>query len=92
MTRQHRALTASHIQNHKELVNGLGDPPGGRAAFRRTYSSNSIKIRSVEVRPSSFQKLKMLGKGDVGRVYLVREKKTDKLYAMKSTLHHSCLI
>lgn len=25
----------------------------------------------------------MLGKGDVGRVYLVREKKTDKLFAMK---------
>lgn len=25
----------------------------------------------------------MLGKGDVGRVYLVREKKTGKLYAMK---------
>lgn len=25
----------------------------------------------------------MLGKGDVGRVYLVREKKTSKLYAMK---------
>ena len=25
----------------------------------------------------------MLGKGDVGRVYLVREKKTKKLYAMK---------
>ena len=25
----------------------------------------------------------MLGKGDVGRVYLVREQKTDKLYAMK---------
>ena len=33
--------------------------------------------------PSSFLKIKMLGKGDVGRVYLVREKKTDKLYAMK---------
>jgi len=25
----------------------------------------------------------MLGKGDVGRVYLVREKKTHKLFAMK---------
>jgi len=25
----------------------------------------------------------MLGKGDVGRVYLVREKKTNKLFAMK---------
>ncbi|KAG1715922.1 hypothetical protein ID866_1211 [Astraeus odoratus] len=55
----------------------------GKAAFRRTYSSNSIKVRSVEVGPSSFLKVKMLGKGDVGRVYLVREKKTDKLYAMK---------
>jgi len=25
----------------------------------------------------------MLGRGDVGKVYLVREKKTDKLFAMK---------
>lgn len=55
----------------------------GKVAFRRTYSSNSIKVRQVEVGPSSFVKIKMLGKGDVGRVYLVREKKTDKLYAMK---------
>lgn len=33
--------------------------------------------------PSSFQKIKLLGKGDVGKVYLVREKKTEKLFAMK---------
>jgi len=84
-TRQHRALTASSVQRHKDAVNGLGEPPG-RAAFRRTYSSNSIKVRSVEVRPSSFQKIKMLGRGDVGKVYLVREKKTDKLFAMKGRL------
>ncbi|KAG9296249.1 hypothetical protein G9A89_014841 [Geosiphon pyriformis] len=51
--------------------------------FRRTYSSNSIKIKSVEVGPSSFQKIKLLGKGDVGKVYLVTEKKSGKLYAMK---------
>lgn len=39
---------------------------------------------------SSFQKIKLLGKGDVGKVYLVREKKTDKLFAMKgaSSLCH----
>jgi protein-serine/threonine kinase len=37
----------------------------------------------VEVTPSSFQKIKLLGKGDVGKVYLVREKKTEKLFAMK---------
>lgn len=56
---------------------------GARASFKRTYSSNSIKVKDVEVGPSSFSKVKMLGKGDVGKVYLVREKKTEKLYAMK---------
>ncbi|GLB33634.1 putative serine/Threonine protein kinases, catalytic domain [Lyophyllum shimeji] len=65
-----------------QLSSGLAEGPG-KVAFRRTYSSNSIKVRQVEVGPSSFVKVKMLGKGDVGRVYLVREKKTDKLFAMK---------
>ncbi|KAH8705147.1 putative serine/threonine protein kinase (Nrc-2) [Talaromyces proteolyticus] len=53
------------------------------AAFRRTYSSNSIKVRNVEVGPGSFDKIKLIGKGDVGKVYLVREKKSNRLYAMK---------
>ncbi|KAH9938406.1 Pkinase-domain-containing protein [Fomitopsis serialis] len=61
--------------------NGADGP--GRVAFRRTYSSHSIKVKSVEVGPQSFQKIKMLGRGDVGKVYLVREKKTGKLFAMK---------
>jgi protein-serine/threonine kinase len=56
-------------------------------AFRRTYSSNSIKVRNVEVGPSSFEKIKLLGKGDVGKVYLVREKKSSRLYAMKGPPH-----
>ena len=54
-------------------------------AFRRTYSSNSIKVRDVEVGPGSFDKIKLIGKGDVGKVYLVREKKSSRLYAMKGT-------
>lgn len=57
------------------------------AAFRRTYSSNSIKVRNVEVGPGSFDKIKLIGKGDVGKVYLVREKKSNRLYAMKGTLN-----
>lgn len=56
-------------------------------AFRRTYSSNSIKVRNVEVGPGSFDKIKLIGKGDVGKVYLVREKKSSRLYAMKGKLH-----
>lgn len=55
-------------------------------AFRRTYSSNSIKVRSVEVGPGSFDKIKLIGKGDVGKVYLVREKKSSRLYAMKGSI------
>jgi len=31
----------------------------------------------------SFQKLKLIGKGDVGKVYLVKHKESGKLYAMK---------
>ncbi|CAD6449160.1 c9d2fb60-e0d8-4ba7-94e2-67f61e6e0b8a [Sclerotinia trifoliorum] len=60
-------------------------PPSLRnnPAFRRTYSSNSIKVRDVEVGPGSFDKIKLIGKGDVGKVYLVREKKSSRLYAMK---------
>ncbi|KAJ3566017.1 hypothetical protein NP233_g7273 [Leucocoprinus birnbaumii] len=66
----------------KDRPNGTNETPG-KLAFKRTYSSNSIKIREVEVGPSDFLKVRMLGKGDVGRVYLVREKKSHKLFAMK---------
>ncbi|KAH8824730.1 Pkinase-domain-containing protein [Flagelloscypha sp. PMI_526] len=43
------------------IANGLSDGPG-KQPFRRTYSSNSIKV---------------------SQVYLVKEKKTEKLFAMK---------
>ncbi|TGJ85391.1 hypothetical protein E0Z10_g3340 [Xylaria hypoxylon] len=61
----------------------LPPPSQSTLAFRRTYSSNSIKVRTVEVGPASFDKIKLIGKGDVGKVYLVREKKSTRLYAMK---------
>ena len=68
-------------------TDGLPPPglPRHALAFRRTYSSNSIKVRNVEVGPSSFDKIKLIGKGDVGKVYLVQEKKSSRLYAMKGT-------
>ncbi|KAH4180803.1 hypothetical protein HBI52_212180 [Parastagonospora nodorum] len=69
------------------VENGGSIPSPGQirqsVAFRRTYSSNSIKVRNVEVGPGSFDKIKLIGKGDVGKVYLVREKKSSRLYAMK---------
>ncbi|KAL2255317.1 hypothetical protein VTK26DRAFT_3624 [Humicola hyalothermophila] len=64
-------------------LGALPPPSQSSLAFRRTYSSNSIKVRNVEVGPQSFDKIKLIGKGDVGKVYLVREKKSSRLYAMK---------
>lgn len=72
---------------------GALQPPNLRnaMAFRRTYSSNSIKVRNVEVGPGSFDKIKLIGKGDVGKVYLVREKKSSRLYAMKGSYFATCV-
>ncbi|KAJ5747381.1 uncharacterized protein N7511_009077 [Penicillium nucicola] len=67
----------------KDLVLAVPTIGVDNASFRRTYSSNSIKVRNVEVGPASFDKIKLIGKGDVGKVYLVREKKSSRLYAMK---------
>ncbi|KAK9434514.1 kinase-like domain-containing protein [Lipomyces doorenjongii] len=69
---------ANSVSDSSKLV-----PPALPTSFRRTYSSSSIKVGNVEVGPASFDKVKLLGKGDVGKVYLVREKKTSRLYAMK---------
>ncbi|KAF7725874.1 hypothetical protein EC973_009206 [Apophysomyces ossiformis] len=86
--KQQSALQKMKIHSNSEAVlasvPNLHEPHLQRMrSFRRTYSSNSIKVRQVEVGPSSFVKLRMLGKGDVGRVYMVKQKATDKLYAMK---------
>ena len=74
-------------KEHLDLVLPVSNLSPGKiresVAFRRTYSSNSIKVRNVEVGPGSFDKIKLIGKGDVGKVYLVREKKSSRLYAMK---------
>ncbi len=78
---------ASGLQDD-DTLGALPAPKPTNAAFRRTYSSNSIKVRNVEVSPSSFDKIKLIGKGDVGKVYLVREKKSNRLYAMKGMPHH----
>ena len=49
----------------------------------RTRATVRIRTGELTVSPSSFSSVKLLGKGDVGRVYLVQEQKTRTLYAMK---------
>ncbi|KAI5293428.1 serine/threonine protein kinase, AGC, partial [Ascosphaera acerosa] len=80
------AAAASSAASEKDDEVAALPTPGqirSELAYRRMYSSNSIKVRNVEVGPGSFEKIKLIGKGDVGKVYLVREKKYGRLYAMK---------
>jgi len=42
-----------------------------------------VTPKTGRVTAEAFQRLKLIGKGDVGKVYLVRHKETQKVYAMK---------
>lgn len=79
-------LTPTSMTPFSTTSSSAGSRPltrAGMAAIRRTYSSNSMKVHKISVGPKSFTKIKLLGKGDVGKVYLVRQKDSGKLYAMK---------
>ena len=73
-------LPEKHLPSSTSPPKFLSQPP---VSVRRTYSSNSIKVKDVAVGPNSFEKIRLLGMGDVGKVYLVREKTTRRLFAMK---------
>lgn len=49
----------------------------------RMYLTAATKVVDAQVDSHCFEKIRLLGKGDVGKVYLVREKALSKLYAMK---------
>lgn len=74
-------------ENEFDLNKHIGElniPRETKAISRgRVYSSSSTKITDVKVNQHSFTKIKVLGKGDVGKVFLVRENASNKLYAMK---------
>ncbi|KAI8087919.1 kinase-like domain-containing protein [Gilbertella persicaria] len=86
---------SSFVSSYSIQNNKLSPPPpscsnytlnqclSNKNLHRRSYAANSVKKRQLEVGPSSFTKIRMLGKGDVGRVYLVKQKGTDRTMAMK---------
>ena len=50
------------------------------------YISNKVSLKSDEeklISSNDFEQLKIIGSGSFGRVYLVKNKKNNKLYAMK---------
>lgn len=80
-------LTSERLTNSSSaLVKGLTDQSYNSQPSKRVYASNSVKVRDIQVTSSCFEKIRLLGKGDIGRVFLVRRKGGDKLYAMKGEL------
>ncbi|CCH47005.1 hypothetical protein BN7_6613 [Wickerhamomyces ciferrii] len=78
-------LNQNSNEVHSDSEKKLGGISESKTRPRKKsfLSSNAIKVSELQVGPQSFDKIRLLGKGDVGKVYLVREKVTDKLYAMK---------
>jgi len=67
--------------NHKKRPENLDtsdseDPPKKPQKSKKIEDPNKKKLKE-------FEKIKLLGRGSVGHVFLVRLKGTDQLYAMK---------
>jgi protein-serine/threonine kinase len=57
--------------------------PASPRPSAKSSSSYTLQKHDVQVGPTDFEKIRMLGKGDVGKVYLVKHKVTENLYALK---------
>ncbi|SCU92213.1 LADA_0F15170g1_1 [Lachancea dasiensis] len=75
------AVTSSAKTSPTNTFNMGTDEP--QRSHRLRNKSFSNKFKEVIVGPKSFEKIKLLGQGDVGKVYLVKERKTNRLYALK---------
>ena len=66
-----------------------------RSKYKISHSSSTAKVcTDIKISPADFKVIKIIGEGDVGRVYLVQGKAAlgsneNKLFAMKGTVHHS---
>ncbi|KAI7900540.1 kinase-like domain-containing protein [Cokeromyces recurvatus] len=54
-----------------------------KSSSSSSSSSYSLTTQKATVGPSDFQKIRLLGKGDVGKVYLVKHIKSNNLFALK---------
>jgi hypothetical protein len=60
-----------------------------RQKHKTNYHSSSLRYTAAEVSPSNYEKIRLIGRGDVGRVFLVRDKNNhDQLYAMKGIISY----
>ena len=69
----------------------LGDIIEPKRSHRLRTKSFSNKFQDITVEPRSFEKIRLLGQGDVGKVYLVRERDTNQIFALKVLSKHEMI-
>lgn len=82
--------SASTGSSHRGSSNGgSGGSPGGHTSVDCVVARSAVPYSSVfpvkeeQVGPKHFEKMRLLGEGSIGKVYLVRLRGTDRYYAMK---------
>ncbi|KAI9496929.1 kinase-like domain-containing protein [Zychaea mexicana] len=80
-TKTGTAGTLAAVANPVRSCSSLTSTTSGRSSS--SSSSSSSNIITAQVSPASFTKIKLLGKGDVGKVYLVKHIENGKLFALK---------
>ncbi|CAI1882370.1 hypothetical protein SEUBUCD646_0C01580 [Saccharomyces eubayanus] len=90
-------LNTAKIELERESCVVLKQPPNLRDIIepkrsrRLRTKSFSNKFQDITVEPRSFEKIKLLGQGDVGKVYLVRELDTNRIFALKVLSKHEMI-
>ncbi|GAB0496293.1 hypothetical protein MMPV_007605 [Pyropia vietnamensis] len=82
--------SGSASSGHRGSSNGAGGgSPGGTMSSDCVVARSAVPYSSVfpvqeeQVGPKHFEKMRLLGEGSIGKVYLVRLRGTDRYYAMK---------
>eukprot|EP01114_Cavostelium_apophysatum_P020272 TRINITY_DN6751_c0_g1_i1.p1 TRINITY_DN6751_c0_g1~~TRINITY_DN6751_c0_g1_i1.p1 ORF type:complete len:444 (-),score=82.32 TRINITY_DN6751_c0_g1_i1:121-1452(-) len=85
-----KTVSGSKMDDSHSHSSPRGTPRQSRPPTKEEYSprmshpNHGHGIQDApDVSPESFEKIKLIGKGDVGKVYLVRHSQTGQMYAMK---------
>lgn len=69
-----------------EILKNYNIPPEQRRSMELSYASKLSEFRRMKrkvLQKDQFEKIKIIGKGEYGDVYLVRDKTDENIYAMK---------
>lgn len=86
---QHPFVSSYVSENEIPLESPTRSPED---SFTTTFTSSAASSSIGKPKPSDFEQLKVLGVGSYGKVLLVREKKTGKLFAQKQLKKASIII